>query len=510
VTADDDELEVAAGPLAVFAYATSRRSDLYVPVMEAVVAAGERLILHVRPREVAEQAGVSVEDARTALARLTRIGCIDERHDRSSRPRDFEDFYKQMSLFAATNRGRAAHRAVRAALEASIESPGRLQASSLEPIRDRLASLASALGGGTPIDPAKTSATITELHALGQGLHRSAQAYLQELDRRVEDVAADDEAFRAYKSALVAYLGGFLDVLDRLQPTIVNLLHELSPHFDELAVAAGRADEGPGVDVEGATRLALNQLVGIDLWFRGSGREPIVAELRSRMHDAIGVLLDALRRLAEVRARRASRKADFMTCARWLAAAGTDDEAACLFGALFGLQAARHPSLLAPEETARRISFAEAAPVEVPVSLRVTGRRTGQGRAGQRSDYSATKAALRRRRADEEAVLAAAANRFRGRHLRLSKLVAEGTFSDAELSILLAALDGATRDRPALDQPAVVDSLLGLVGVTIYGHEGRVRVPTRAGVLEAPDWELRFGGRAGVTSPRLHGGTTSP
>lgn len=53
MTAEDDELEMAAGPLAVFAHAISRRSDLYVPVMEAVVAAGKRLILHVRPREVA-------------------------------------------------------------------------------------------------------------------------------------------------------------------------------------------------------------------------------------------------------------------------------------------------------------------------------------------------------------------------------------------------------------------------------------------------------------------------
>src|ERR1700730_17193805 len=68
--------------LRVFAYAVVEKANLYVAVMDALVASKERFTLQLRPWEVARHlADVSVEDVAAALEALEGWGNVTKFYD---------------------------------------------------------------------------------------------------------------------------------------------------------------------------------------------------------------------------------------------------------------------------------------------------------------------------------------------------------------------------------------------------------------------------------------------
>jgi Protein of unknown function (DUF2397) len=68
--------------LRVFSYAVAEKADLYVAVVEALVAAEERFVLQLRPAEVAQQvSGITTEEVATALEALEGWGNVTKFYD---------------------------------------------------------------------------------------------------------------------------------------------------------------------------------------------------------------------------------------------------------------------------------------------------------------------------------------------------------------------------------------------------------------------------------------------
>ena len=138
---------------------------------------------------------------------------------------------------------------------------------------------------------------------------------------------------------------------------------------------------------------------------------------------AIRDLMAFLRRLTESATRPITRASELLHLARWFARCEPDD-AHRLFDAAFGLAAPHHLGQQAadPDAVANAASWWDAAPVEVPVTLREYGRRAPAPPPAAAVDYRAAKEHLaaehrRRREARIEAGARLTARPVEGRTL---------------------------------------------------------------------------------------------
>src|SRR5690606_22368953 len=107
-------------------------------------------------------------------------------------------------------------------------------------------------------------------------------------------------------------------------------------------------------------------------------------------------LLNLLRRVVESGRRPITRGSELIHMARWFRRLESDSAAAELFDAAFGLGRPLHLGGHAtdPETSASTMSWREAPPVPVPITLREHGRRPSPGRPAPAVDYQRAKAAL--------------------------------------------------------------------------------------------------------------------
>ncbi len=492
-------------PYRVFAYVVAERAELYLDVVDALVAAKERFRLQLRPADVVRELASSgrhreQDEILSALEALAGWGNVSRFYD-SAAPETLTEFYGRRFLYQLTPEGVAAHDGVEAARRAGLDGGGRLSAVLLPGIVERLQAVRAEV---EQPDPARLYALLIDLFSTFTELADNAGRYMSDLAVETTEVAADHDRFVAYKRAVFAYLNTFVARFTELVPVIVEMVAALDPVMPRLLRLAAAADAAPSAagDDSGPLDALERRWRGVRAWFLSDGDQaPIAESLRMAMLDALNRILVAVTRLNERELRRASREADFDALARWFAAGDTDDDAHQLWDAAFGTYAARHfTDLAGDEEVERRRSFWDAAPATVAPRLRVAGVRSSPGRPGLVADYSAAKeariAAVRAARARAAAGAARLALRT---PCRLSAL---GSVDAAEFDQLLAMLsaglashagpDGARRARTPFGQV--------LLRPATQGETATIRVP--GGLFHAPDLLLDVRAEAGnIRSP---------
>jgi uncharacterized protein (TIGR02677 family) len=489
--------------VSAFRYVTAENAPSYRALLEVFVEAKEHYLIELSPADVRERLDHSglahglatPEELDRHLDQLDDWGNLQRFHDTAAVAR-VEDFYRRRYRYRLTAVGEAAHRAVRE-VEATVGRSGALQTSMLLEIDAALEALvASARAGDAP-------PLVRALHRLRtafESLTEEANLFLGELDRQVSSERIDEERFLAYKHALLAYLGRFVDDLRRLRPGIAERVAEavaLEP-ATWLALAVAGAELPPALPgTDPSTAWIADQRErwsGVVSWFLATASAPPrVERLHAVAVDAVVRLARSLERLNERRVRAADRAADFRALARWFAACPADDDAHALWAAAFGLHPARHLHLADddPERTRPEVSWWDAPPVDVPVRLRTRGTTSRAGRPPPVLDFSDGRTWMAARRRRERAQIEAALARFSGHGaLHLSDLASVST---EELDQLLALLDEALSVRRSPDgsrRARTADGRLEVVLRKPIEERPWVSIDTPGGRLRCCDYQL--------------------
>jgi uncharacterized protein (TIGR02677 family) len=487
------EMTGPQSPTRVFAYAVAERAELYLRVVDALVAAKERFRLQLRPAEVVDELAAeprpTPDEVRSALEQLADWGNVTRFYD-SAAPESLAEFYAKRFLYQLTPEGVAAHAGVQAVQRAGLDRGGRLSSVLLPGIVERLEAV-KAEAGCDPPDGSRLYASLVDLFGAFAELADNAARYMSDLAVETAEIAADDERFVNYKRAVFVYLNTFVARFTELVPRIVALVAELDPRVPQLFALAAVTDAAPTLagDDAGPLDTFSRRWAGVRAWFVAEGDEPSVAEaLRVAMLEALNRILTAVARLHDRHLRRASREADFDALARWFVDVDDDAAAHQLWDGSFGTFAARHFSAPAgDEEVERRRSFWDAAPAEVAPRLRATGTRAGPGRPGTVADYSAAKAArVEAVRAARRRAAAAVERLDRRTPARLSELGAlDGDEFAQLLDVLAAAL--AVGAKAETGRRGAVTPLARVTVEAAQPPDATAEVKTPSGVLHAPD-----------------------
>jgi uncharacterized protein (TIGR02677 family) len=495
--------EAEGSPYRVFAYVLGERAELYLDVVDALVAAKDRFRLQLRPGEVVRELTSAgrhhpEDDVRSSLEALAEWGNVSRFYD-SVAPETLAEFYGKRFLYQLTPEGAAAHDGVQAARRVGLDGGGRLSAVLLPAIVEHLeAGRAEALEADP--DPARLHNLLVGLFATFTELADNAARYMSDLAVETIEVAADQESFVAYKRAVFAYLNTFVARFTELVPVIAALVSELDAGMPGLLALAAAEDVAPSAtgDDEGPLAVFERRWRGVRAWFVTDAEQvPTAESLRVAMLDALNRILVAVTRINERHLRRASREADFDALARWFAAADDGDDPHRLWDATFGAFPSRHftdPS--GDEEIDRRRSFWEATPADVAPRLRAAGVRASPGRPGPVPDYSAAKSAAVAAVRAARARAAAAAERLAARTpVRLSSL---GQVDAAEFEQLLAVLAAGLAARPGPDDSRQAMTPFGRVVLCPGDDAATAAVTTPTGTFHAPDLLLDLQSTAGA------------
>jgi uncharacterized protein (TIGR02677 family) len=477
-----------------FAHATAPTSAAYRAALQVFAAAKTSFRVHLRPEDVVE-ALPAIGDPAALLTQLVAWGNLRADPD-TSRVTTVEDFLRPRHLYSLTPAGEAAERALQAYDEA-LGRRAELQSVALSDIRDLLGELAV-------LDAADTGKVHRSLSALSgrfRGLADNASAFMGSVQRAVDLVDGDEQAFIAYKDRLVDYLQRFVRDLVVLSADIAERLDAIDP--GPLLAAAARheaADAAPdGTDDADAAALRLAEWTsrwhGLTSWFVGDRGHPSQSSLlRDRARAAVPALLAAAATLHERRSGRSDRSADFRALARWFAEAESDADCHRLWRAVFGLSPARHLTVDAETLERRRerpvppsTPWADAPPIDVAPRLRRTGSAERRGRPTAVEDRSAARRHLAELAATERAQVHAARRRFAtGRPTRLSDL---GALDPVEFRLLLGLLgDALAALHPGegeVETTTSDGSLLLRLSRPAGGAVAEIR--TADGVLRGPD-----------------------
>ena len=471
MTAAGDQPPAAPDRFDVFAHLTTDGAATYRRILAAFVVAKERFQVHLRPEDVASNlqfdggAPVEADELATKLDSLERWGNLRS-HPDTSRVTAVEDFYRRRLLYGLTHEGEAAERALRA-FDDALGRRGALQAVALADIELGLRELHHLAEADEP-DLGKVRQTLNALTGRFTDLAENASAFMASLQRSIDLEGTTEDAFIAYKDKLIDYLERFIQDLVTIGASIAGLIRDadvdrIASLLDRVA-ADEAADEAPDPNdpealraLERARERWRNRWAGLESWFVSSGGFDSQAKLlRTRALAAIPALLDVVREVNVRRAGRSDRSADFLTLARWFAAAPSDGDRHRLWHAAFGLHPARHLAVDALTlqrwaDTPRSVGapWAEVEPILVSPQLRRTGSYERRGKPNQVIDRREHKLRLAARAAREAEQIARAREALvTGGPRRLSELAeldshAFGLFLDLLGDALAARRPGA-------------------------------------------------------------------
>jgi uncharacterized protein (TIGR02677 family) len=492
-----------------FEHLTTPRAELYRQIMGVFVHAKRRFTVHLRPEDVHEALGTSVEipAVTDALGSLTGWGNLRADPD-TSRVTTVEDFHRARFLYQLTPAGEAAEQAL-ATYDEALGRRGALQAVALADIVSQLRGLLELSRYGD-LDPAKVHLLLRSLVDRFTGLADNAQAFMGSLHRTIDLHDADADAFRAYKDRLIDYLERFIADLVTTGgeiATLVGAVDEAGVHRLLDAAADREAqDAAPGEDPDGEHdprreafelgRTAWQERWrGLRQWFVSSPGHPSQAKLlRSQARSAIPQLLAVVASLNERRTGRSDRSADFRTLARWFAQAPDDAAMHRLWRTAFGLHSARHLTVDADTLAERtetpvpaNTSWAQAPPLLISPRLRRTGsyeRRGKPNRVTDRSEARRRLAELAARQADETA--RARARLATARPTRLGEL---GELDADAFALFLRLLGDALAARRPGERSVAVTTADGSMQIRLTAVEGAapVEIRTPDGTFRGPD-----------------------
>jgi len=472
--------------LQVLKAATEATAPLYAAVLSVLVAAKERYQVQVRTEEIVAElvaSGLETGTLTSALEQLKDWGAVTWTQD-TSRVARLEDFHRRRELWQLTAAGHAAHDSVLRVLGAA-EQAGSLQRALFRDIRENLDALMAA------IDTGDATATYLRLRDLDGALRdlaanaRDFHATMAELRREHELVP---DRFLAYKHLLIDYLQQFLEDLFRYRAHIAGQVATVEGRgLDRLAALAAEGDDSSGLfaDDDAAGRW-LDRWAGLAAWFRAgsSSRSAGADELAAATTTAIRDLMAFLRRLTESATRPITRSSELLHLARWFGRCDKD-AAARLFDAAFALAPPHHLGQHEddPDRTPAATSWWDAAPVDVPVTLREYGRRAPAPPPAAAVDYAESKARLASQHLERRAARLDAATRLTARPIE-GRLLTPG-----ELSLLLELLDRALHRRPLVGEFKVEVESEG-VRLLLATADASARIITSAGTLTLEGVEM--------------------
>ncbi len=531
MTPAGDPTNAAPARFDVFAHLTTDGAATYRRILAAFVTAKERYHVHLRPEDVASSmdsdhgARLEVDELTAKLDSLERWGNLRS-HPDTSRVTAVEDFYRRRLLYGLTHEGEAAERALRA-FDDALGRRGALQAVALADIELGLRELHQLAAAEEP-DLGKLRQTLNALSGRFTDLAENASAFMASLQRSIDLEGTSEDAFIAYKDKLIDYLERFIQDLVTTGASIAGLIRDADA--DRIASLLDRiardeaADEAPDPGDPEAMRALerardrwRNRWAGLESWFvSGGGHESQAKLLRTRALAAIPALLDVVREVNVRRAGRSDRSADFLTLARWFAAAPSDGDRHRLWHAAFGLGAARHLSvdtgtLQRWADAPRTVGapWAEAEPIVVSPQLRRTGSFERRGKPNQVIDRSEHRARLVARAVREaEQVARAREALVTGGPLRLS----EFSHLDAHaFGLFLELLGDALAARRPGQEGAEVSAGDGSLRIRLRAIDGAPVVAIRSarGVLRGADHLVEIF-EPGGSAPRRREPTAAP
>lgn len=473
--------------LQVLKAATEASAPLYGAVLSILVAAKERYQVQVRTEEIAAQLAADGHETGTlpsALEQLKDWGAVTWTQD-TSRVARLEDFHRRRELWQLTAAGHAAHDSVLRVLGAA-EQAGSLQRALFRDIRENLDALIVALDTG---DATATYLRLRDLDGALRDLAANARdfhATMAEL-RREHDLVPD--RFLAYKHLLIDYLQRFLEDLFRYRAQIAGQVSTVEGRgLDRLASLAAAGDDSAGLfaDADLAARW-LDRWAGLAAWFRSGGGGARAAgseELAAATTTAIRDLMAFLRRLTESATRPITRSSELLQLARWFGR-GDAVTGARLFDAAFGLAPPHHLGQQEddPDRTPAATSWWDAAPVQVPVTLREYGRRAPAPPPAAAADYREAKARLASEHRERKVARLDAAARLTARPIDGRSLTA------GEMTLLLELVDRALHQRPLEGEFKVEVEAEG-VRLILATADDATRIVTAAGTLTLAGVEL--------------------
>jgi uncharacterized protein (TIGR02677 family) len=380
----------------------------------------------------------AVGDVQALLDALAEWQVLDRSYD-GTRAANLAEYRNRHYVYQFTQAGYRAFRAVEEVLTASLEDS---QLSRLV-FPDILADLRALAGAVREGDAAEVYRKLSRLDGvLSDMAQRAARFYLMLGDlARTNDTRP--EVFLAHKDALLTHMREFHSELTRFAPLLASAVAEVDATGTErLARLAAEADESlfRGADERVADWRA--RWAGLVQWF-GTSSHSEAERLQDATVTAIANVTALLRRVTESRRGGVSRESQLRHLAHWFTACPADDDAHALFQAVFGLGAPRHVSAVHedPEAIPSRLSWWDAAPVELSRTLVRTGRSQGLHGPGriQRNDDEKQRLRAEQLKATAQRRAAAAA------------LASDGVYSrvldEPETQTLLSLLDVALAAR---------------------------------------------------------------
>lgn len=477
--------------LDVLRAATADSSPIYAAILDVLVGAKERYQVQVRTDEIAGElsaAGFDTTTVTSSLEQLKDWGAVTWTQD-TSRVARLEDFNRRRELWQLTAAGHAAHESILRVLGAA-ERSGSLQRALIRDIRDNLDALAAALDDG---DVTRTYLRMRDLDGALRDLAANARDFHARMAELRRDTELEPDRFLAYKHVLLTYLQDFLDDLLRDRSRVGAQIAAVEGRgFDRLMRLTAEGDDSAGLfgDSDVAT-IWRHRWQGLAAWFRPepAGSSTTGAdELAAATTAAIRDLMAFLRKLTESATRPITRASELLHLARWFARSDAV-EAHRLFDAAFGLAPPYRlgQKEIDPDRTSVAVSWFDAAPVEVPVTLREYGKRAPAPPPSPAADYSETK---RRIAADHQ--LRRQARLDAARQL-VARPIADRVLTHGEMALFLELFDRALHQRPIEPNFKVKVEAEG-VRLIVATADTTTRIHSLAGTLTLDGVELEVQG----------------
>lgn len=325
-------------------------------------------------------------------------------------PSSLDDYYRRRNRYLITREGQEVHDLVEGVLN-RVDEVSDVQSGRLRDIHEALVVVAQHLRTGLDhLGPEDLGDAVRAVFDPHESFTTEITQFFASLNQWQSRYDLDSEDLQFFAEILVGYVSEQLAEIERVARPISRALDEIEPSLEELVEhlhtglaarvdAAGLGDQIAVRRTPGSQRVDWEHLA---TWFQAPPGG------RSRLDDLTGEALSAVRtltanltRLSGVGIGSASRRADFIRLAGYLAAAPSVDEAHRLAAAAFGLGQARHLGVVsddADDPVPTTTPWFAAPQASVPVAIRQRGDATMRGRVSPIRDRSKEKELLRRRR----------------------------------------------------------------------------------------------------------------
>lgn len=217
----------------------------------------------------------------------------------------------------------------------------------------------------------------------------------------------DEDKMRRLRETLMAYVTVWGAGVDGYSPRIrsaISQLQETASAGDWRAIAMAGVDADAAEDIVQAIVAGhRDALATLDAWFRPHLGQAL--RLRRQVRDAVTPLLRGSRALLATGGR-VTRRAELLSVARAVEAAGSDEDAWRVWCAATGLWSARHLSGVPAEpEAPAHTSFWAAPAVPIEVVLRQRGANSVRGRPAHAPSHREARRAARLAAAAQRAAI---------------------------------------------------------------------------------------------------------